>query len=72
VRRAAEALGRIGDQQALAELEAIKVPPDRSAIRAIDFAKILISYRLSLGLYVWSHPLLKTFSNLIQQYLLLF
>ncbi len=49
VRRAAEALGRIGDAKALAALRAARVPSAPAAARAHGFAQSLISYRLGLG-----------------------
>lgn len=49
VRRAAEALGRIGDRKALAALAETTVPGAPAAARALGFARSLISYRLGLG-----------------------
>ena len=49
VRRAAEALGRIGDTKALAALRASRAPSAPAAARAYAFAQSLISYRLGLG-----------------------
>ena len=49
VRRAAEALGRIGDAKALVALGKSAVPVAPAAARAHDFARSLISYRLGLG-----------------------
>jgi hypothetical protein len=55
VRRAAEALGKVGDEQALAALE--KVDPPRGPVRrSVDFAKALISYRLGLDEYRLKRP----------------
>jgi len=47
IRRAAEALGRIGDEAALDALAALR-PRRGSVRRSVDFAKTLISYRLGL------------------------
>lgn len=55
VRRAAEGLGRIGDEQALERLERVTAygfPPTQ---RAVEFARTLLSYRLSRG----SHRLIR-------------
>lgn len=49
VRRAAEALGRIGDARSLAALRKAPVPSAPAAARAHGFASTLISYRLGLG-----------------------
>lgn len=49
VRRAAEALGRIGGREALAALQAVPPPPEPAARRALAFARSLVSYRLGLG-----------------------
>ena len=54
VRRAAESLGRIGDREALQWLEKVQPRPSEAAAKTIQFARSLISYRLSLG----SHRLL--------------
>lgn len=48
-RRAAEALGRIGDRKALSALRAGAVPRQPAAARAHGFARSLISYRLGLN-----------------------
>jgi hypothetical protein len=44
-RRAAEALGKIGDADALTALERVS-PPGGPAARSVEFAKTLLSYRL--------------------------
>jgi hypothetical protein len=49
VRRAAEALGRIGDREALSWIEKLPYEPAGAAGRAVSFARSLISYRLGLG-----------------------
>jgi hypothetical protein len=51
VRRAAEALGKIGDQSSLAALEQA-APREPAAARSVEFAKTLIAYRHGLV----SHP----------------
>lgn len=48
VRRAAEALGRIGGREALAALKRTSLPEEPAATRALGFAKSLIAYRLGL------------------------
>ena len=55
LRRAAEALGKVGDEQALAELERLE-PPRGPARRSVDFAKTLISYRLGLDKHRLKRP----------------
>jgi hypothetical protein len=47
-RRAAEALGRIGDEASLARLRRLR-PSDPVLRQTVDFARSLISYRLGLG-----------------------
>lgn len=47
VRRAAEALGRIGDEDAHAKLRRLR-PRDPSVKESVDFARTLLSYRLGL------------------------
>jgi hypothetical protein len=47
-RRAAEALGRIGDEASLARLRRLR-PTDPVLRQTVDFARSLISYRLGLG-----------------------
>jgi hypothetical protein len=47
VRRAAEALGRIGDEEALAALRSLR-PRSEPVRRSVRFARTLISYRLGL------------------------
>jgi len=47
-RRAAEALGRIGDEDSLAKLRTLR-PRDPVIKRSVDNARALISYRLGLG-----------------------
>lgn len=49
VRRAAEALGRIGDVRALEALRVARVPSAPAASRAHRFARSLIAYRLGLA-----------------------
>ncbi len=49
VRRAAEALGRIGGPEALAALKRVPVPGDRAAARSLRFARSLVAYRLGLN-----------------------
>jgi hypothetical protein len=50
VRRAAEALGRIGGREALQVLRAVRTHEDEPEVaRAVSFARSLISYRLGLG-----------------------
>jgi len=49
VRRTAEALGRIGDHEALEALQTLPLPSDPVAVRSITFARSLIAYRLGLG-----------------------
>jgi hypothetical protein len=49
VRRAAESLGRIGDREALEWLEKVQPRPSEAAAKTLQFARSLISYRLSLG-----------------------
>ena len=56
VRRAAESLGKIGDRAAAERLAAIPPPELPAARRAIAFARILSSYRLSLGLFRFAAP----------------
>lgn len=41
----AQSLGRIGDEEALVELEKIQMPSDRRAAASVAFAKTLLSYR---------------------------
>jgi hypothetical protein len=48
LRRAAEALGRIGTREALPALGAVPVPADPAARRALAFARSLLAYRLGL------------------------
>jgi len=48
IRRAAEALGRIGDRDALPALRAVPAPADPAARRALAFARSLLAYRLGL------------------------
>ena len=48
LRRAALALGRIGGARALKALEAVPMPADPPAARALAFARSLIGYRLGL------------------------
>ena len=47
-RRAAEALGRIGNEESLAHLRRLR-PRDPVVKRSVNFARSLISYRLGLG-----------------------
>lgn len=47
IRRAAEALGRVGDERALESLESVK-PRGAPARQSVQFAKTLISYRHGL------------------------
>ena len=49
VRRASEALGRIGDEHALAALKRTRVEPGGGTGRSVAFAQTLIGYRLGLG-----------------------
>jgi hypothetical protein len=55
VRRAAEALGKIGDKAALARLDRV-VAPTAAARRSVDFARTLISYRLGLDTHRLRQP----------------
>ena len=56
VRRAAESLGRIGDREALEWLDKAQSRPSEAAAKTIQFARSLISYRLSLGSHRLSPP----------------
>ena len=56
LRRVVESLGRIGDRQALDGLDALKPPPAGPVSAAVEFAKSLISYRLSLGTHRLKAP----------------
>jgi hypothetical protein len=55
LRRAAESLGKVGDERGLAALEALD-PPRGPTKRSVDFAKTLISYRLGLGKHQLRRP----------------
>jgi hypothetical protein len=55
VRRAAGALGRIGDERALAALERLEAPPG-PAQRSVAFARSLIAYRLGLDTHRLTPP----------------
>ena len=55
LRRAAEALGKMGDEQALAVLETLE-PPRGPAKRSVDFAKTLLAYRLGLDEHRLARP----------------
>ena len=56
VRRAAEALGRIGGREALTALKRAPVPAEPAAARALDFARSFIAYRLGLDEELLSAP----------------
>ncbi len=56
VRRAAEGLGRMGDQSSLEPLAAAGKTGAPAAAAAIAFAQTLISYRLSLGTHRVTEP----------------
>jgi hypothetical protein len=55
VRRAAEALGRIGDEEALEALVPLRPPSDKAQC-SIAFARTLISHRLGLNRYPLKPP----------------
>lgn len=57
VRRAAEALGRIGEAPVLEALRRVPTPHDAAAARALSFAKSLIAYRHGLSEELLSAPL---------------
>ena len=56
MRRAAEGLGRIGDEQTLERLEKVTTYPAPPAQRAVEFARTLLSYRLSRGSHRLTPP----------------
>lgn len=55
LRRVAEALGKVGDEQTLAVLETLE-PPRGPAKRSVDFAKTLLAYRLGLDEHRLTRP----------------
>jgi hypothetical protein len=55
LRRVAEALGKVGDEQALAVLEMLE-PPRGPVKRSVDFAKTLLAYRLGLDKHRLRRP----------------
>jgi hypothetical protein len=55
LRRAAEALGKIGDEAALSRLESVSASSE-PARRSVDFAQALISYRLGLNSHLLDSP----------------
>ena len=52
----ARALGKIGDENALKRLEAIRTPDNPATQRALQFSRSLISYRLRLGTHLIEPP----------------
>lgn len=56
VRRAAQGLGRIGDAHALERLQALEAYGSEPARRAVAFARVLLSYRLSRGTHRLAIP----------------
>lgn len=52
----ARALGKIGDENALKRLEAVKAPDNPTARHALEFAQSLISYRLGMSTHLISPP----------------
>lgn len=56
LRGASRALGLIGDEKALEQLEALNVPPKSIASQDVLFAKHLIAYRLKLNKHRFALP----------------
>src|SRR3712207_6270195 len=54
--KVAQSLGRIGDEQALEQLEQIDVPTDSLAKRRLEFAQSLLAYRLRLNRHLIALP----------------
>lgn len=51
-----QSLGQIGDEQALVRLEDLERPESATAIKALEFAKSLLAYRLHLDRHLISPP----------------
>jgi hypothetical protein len=56
LRRVVEAIGRIGDREALQRLESLPNPSNQTVSRSLEFAKALTSYRLGLGIHQLTPP----------------
>lgn len=55
-RSVVRSLGKIGDEQALKQLEAVRTPRDTTDRRSLEFSRVLISYRLRLDRHLIPVP----------------